>query len=157
MEAIKAHMATANVLHGDETSWRMQARGENGDGQRAWLWVGVSDAAVLIRIDPKRSAVAGMKLFEGMIERRVLVCDRYSAYGVICEELAAQRALCWAHVRRDFLQAAAGAKAKLPWSIKWLDAIGELYRCNKQRVELWNKNLPLGRTKANYSTVRRGN
>ena len=86
VEAIKAHMATANVLHGDETSWRLQARGENGDGQRA---------------------------------------------------------LCWAHVRRDFLQAAAGAKAKLPWSIKWLDAIGELYRCNKQRVELWNKNLPL--------------
>ena len=155
VEAIKAHMATANVLHGDETSWRMQARGENGDGQRAWLWVGVSDAAVLIRIDPKRSAAAGMKLFEGMIERRVLVCDRYSAYGVICEELEAQRALCWAHVRRDFLQAAAGAKAKLPWSIKWLEEIGELYRCNKQRVEQWNENLPLTHQSEQYNRAQR--
>ena len=155
VEAIKAHMSTANVLHGDETSWRMQARGENGDSQRAWLWVGVSDDAVLIRIDPKRSAVAGMKLFEGVIEQRVLVCDRYSAYGVICKELEAQRALCWAHVRRDFLQAAAGAEDKLPWSIKWLEEIGELYRCNKQRVEQWNENLPLTHQSEQYNRAQR--
>ena len=142
VEAIRVHLASVGVVRGDETSWRIQARGEMDESQHAWLWVCVRDDAMVMHIDAKRSAVAGMKLFEGLIENSVLVCDRYSAYSLICEELEAQRALCWAHAQRDFLQAVTGDKDKLPWLAQWLQAIGDLYGCNEQRLKHWDASLP---------------
>ena len=63
--AIRAHLVTARVLQGDETSWRVQQRRRDGASGRAWLWVGQSHDAVWFHIDPRRSLQAALKVFEG--------------------------------------------------------------------------------------------
>ena len=63
-QAIRAHLVTARVLQGDETSWRVQDSRRDGGGRRAWLWVGRSRDAVWFHIDPERSRKAALKVFE---------------------------------------------------------------------------------------------
>jgi transposase len=52
-------------------------------------------------------------------------------------------AFCWAHVRRDFLEIAAGYPALKEWALDWVDDIGTLYHLNHQRLAQWQKELPL--------------
>jgi len=52
-------------------------------------------------------------------------------------------AFCWAHVRRDFLDNAKAWPALATWMHAWVDAIGELYHLNAQRLEVWDDALPL--------------
>ena len=109
-EAILAHQNKAALRHADETSWRVQElRGEDRSS-RAWLWVSVSNDAVSFHIDPSRSAEAAQKLFaEGLLDT-VIVCDRYSAYKRLARlrEGKVTLAFCWSHMRRDFVECAAG-------------------------------------------------
>ena len=74
----------------------------------------------------------------------VLVCDRYSAYKCLakdCDDLIF--AFCWAHVRRDFLQAARSWPALARWMFTWVEDIRELYRLNAVRLEAWDETLPV--------------
>ena len=68
------------MLHGDETTWRVQALREKGRSSRAWLWTSLSADAVSFHIDPSRSAEAAQKLFAAAVPHTVLVFDRYRAY-----------------------------------------------------------------------------
>ena len=95
--AIRAHMVTARVLQGDETSWRVREDRRGGGGRRAWLWVGQSADAVWFHIDPHRSCEAARKVFEGVQPGTVLVSDRYSSYTALAGELGLAPAYCWAH------------------------------------------------------------
>ena len=52
-------------------------------------------------------------------------------------------ASCWAHVRRDFLNAARSWPALAPWMWKWIEAIRTLYRLNTARLAVWDATLPL--------------
>jgi len=54
-------------------------------------------------------------------------------------------AFCWAHVRRDFLDAARSYATDEAWMFQWVAAIGELYHLNQQRLDHWNKARPLSR------------
>ncbi len=100
----------ALLLHGDETSWRVQARGEQGHNPRCWLWACLTADAVRFRVDPARSAAAAKVLFGplGRTRRAVLVCDRYAAYDKLVRDHAGQLelAICWDHARRDFVRLA---------------------------------------------------
>ena len=109
-EAILAHQSKAALRHADETSWRVQElRGEDRSS-RAWLWTSVSSDAVCFHIDPSRSAEAAHKLFAEALPYTVIVCDRYSAYKRLVRLLGGLviLAFCWSHVRRDFIECAAG-------------------------------------------------
>ena len=44
-------------------------------------------------------------------------------------------AFCWAHVRRDFLDAAKKYTELEDWALFWVDKIGELYHINNQRCK----------------------
>ena len=59
--------------------------------------------------------------------------DRYKAYTFL-EDLL-DLAYCWAHVRRDFLEARSDAKDR-EWADGWVDSIGRLYQLNKVRMAL---------------------
>ena len=111
-EAILAHQNTAALRHADETSWRVQELRSDDRSSRAWLWVSASSAAVCFRIDPSRSAEAAHKLFAGALLYTVIVCDRYSAYKRLVSLLGGLviLAFCWSHVRRDFIECAAGPR-----------------------------------------------
>ena len=135
-EAILAHQNKAALRHADETSWRVQElRGEDRSS-RAWLWVSVSNDAVSFHIDPSRSAEAAQKLFGDALLDTVIVCDRYSAY----KRLARRRegkvtlAFCWSHMRRDFVECAAGQVRLTDWCQGWIERIASIYRLNEARL-----------------------
>ena len=45
-------------------------------------------------------------------------------------------AFCWAHVRRDFIDAQRGDPELEKWSATWVNRIGRLYHLNSQRLEV---------------------
>ena len=135
--AILEHQNGTAVRHGDETGWRIQSLSRLGRSQRAWLWVSVGAATVYFHIDPSRSAEVAKKLFgaaEGVV---YLVCDRYTAYLKLARELDGKVILCWcwAHVRRDFIQCAAGQVRLTRWCQEWIERIASIYRLNGARLE----------------------
>ncbi len=136
-EAILAHQNTAALRHADETSWRVQELRGDDCSSRAWLWTSVSSDAVCFHIDPSRSAEAALKLFAEALPDTIIVCDRYSAYKRLVRLLGdmAILAYCWAHQRRDFVEAAAGQPRLEQWCQGWVGRIAEIYRLNGERLE----------------------
>ena len=136
-EAILAHQSKAALRHADETGWRVQElRGEDRSS-RAWLWTSVSSDAVCFHIDPSRSAEAAHKLFAEALPYTVIVCDRYSAYKRLVRLLGGLviLAFCRSHVRRDFIECAAGQVELTQWCQGWIELIASLYRLNAARLE----------------------
>ena len=155
--AIAERQAAAHVAHGDETSWTIHARGERGDSPRCWLWVCLTADAVRLRVDPSRSAAAARELFAGLgAEAPVhLVCDRYAAYAKLAREEPERfvPALCWAHARRDFVDATVGRPQLGKWSGRWLERIAALYRGGAERARHWDRALPVGRQGAAFANA----
>ena len=135
--AILAHQNKAALRHADETGWRVQElRGEDRSS-RAWLWTSVSSDAVCFHIDPSRSAEAAHKLFGKALLGTVIVCDRYSAYKRLARLLGGLVTLawCWSHMRRDFIDCAAGQVDLTDWCRGWIERIVGIYRLNEARLE----------------------
>ena len=141
-EAIGVHQQQARVVHGDETSWVVHVRAEADANPRCWLWACLSRDAVLFRVDPSRSAVAAEQLFGalGRDRRVVLVCDRYSAYVKLAREHPGQfeLAVCWVHVRRDFVTLGRKRPDLQAWVEGIVARIGKLYQRNAERLAAWD-------------------
>ena len=141
--AILAHQNKAALRHADETGWRVQElRGEERSS-RAWLWTSVSSDAVCFHIDPSRSAEAAHKLFGKALLGTVIVCDRYSAYKRLARLLGGLVTLawCWSHMRRDFIDCAAGQVDLTDWCRGWIERIAGIYRLNEARLEHYDPGL----------------
>ena len=141
--AILAHQNKAALRHADETGWRVQElRGEERSS-RAWLWTSVSSDAVCFHIDPSRSAEAAHKLFGEALLGTVIVCDRYSAYKRLARLLGGLVTLawCWSHMRRDFIDCAAGQVDLTDWCRGWIERIAGIYRLNEARLEHYDPGL----------------
>ena len=135
-EAIRAHQNAVALRHADETTWRVQALRAEGRSARAWLWTSVGNDTVYFHMDPSRSAEAARTLFGELRSGTVIVCDRYSAYKKLARLLGGTVILqfCWAHVRRDFIQCAAGQADLAGWCGAWLGRIAAIYRLNDARL-----------------------
>ena len=142
-EAILAHQNEAVVRHADETSWRVRELAGDDRTNRAWLWTSVSHDAVCFHIDGSRSAEAAEKLFAGIVVCAVIVCDRYSAYKKLARMLGGLVILsfCWSHMRRDFIEAAAGQARLTQWCQEWVERIAEIYRLNDDRLKHYDPAL----------------
>ncbi len=142
-DAILAHQNNAVLRHADETTWRVQALREAGRSSRAWLWISVGHDAVYFRIDPSRSAEAAHELFAEARPSTVIVCDRYSACKRLARLLGGRVILsfCWAHIRRDFIKAAAGQDELTGWCREWTRRIASIYRLNKTRLAEYDPGL----------------
>jgi len=92
---------------------------------------------------PSRSGDIPIDYFSGLdkrLEQVIVVCDRYSGYKRLARENAViVLAFCWAHVRRDFLDAARSWPDLQSWMFSWIETIGELYTRNAQRLEQWDE------------------
>ena len=141
--AILAHQNKAALRHADETGWRVQELRREERSSRAWLWTSVSSDAVCFRIDPSRSAEAAQKLFGEALLGTVIVCDRYSAYKRLVRLLGGLviLAFCWSHVRRDFIDCAAGQVDLTDWCRGWIERIAGIYRLNEARLEHYDSGL----------------
>ncbi len=140
--AIAAHQEQALLVHGDETSWVVHVRAEEGQNPRCWLWACLTADAVRFRVDPARSAEAAAKLFGklGRTHKVVLVCDRYSAYVRLAREHPEQFeiAICWVHARRDFVTLGRQREDLKQWAEGLLERIGKLYQLNAERLAEWD-------------------
>ncbi len=83
----------AEVVHADETTWRLA-------GAQQWLWVAAAALVACYRIDPSRSQKAAKALlgenFGGFV-----VSDRYAGYHFLD---ILQQQLCWCHVIRQLVE-----------------------------------------------------
>ena len=145
LEALYCKQMTEQLFHNDETRWEVFVAIEGKVGTRWYLWVTRSPSVIFYCIDPSRSAAVPGAHFAGLQNDKVIiVCDRYSAYKKLAR-LAANilLAFCWAHVRRDFLDAGRAFPELEEWALQWKERIGMLYHLNGLRLEHWNPEHPL--------------
>jgi transposase len=136
LEAIKEKILNENYWHVDETTWKVFQTIEGKSGYGWYLWVVRSESAVVYLLDPSRSSKVP-KGFFGEKARGTIICDRYSAYKKLVREvLTLVLAFCWAHVRRDFLEAGRKYPKLERWGADWVERIGWLYHLNHQRLEV---------------------
>ncbi|MDP2811234.1 MAG: IS66 family transposase [Rhodocyclaceae bacterium] len=144
IEALYCHQMGEPLFNGDESRWEVFVQVDGKSGSRWYLWVFRSASVIFYSLDPSRSAAVPGAHFAGLQAQRViLVCDRYSAYKKLARLSAAiLLAFCWAHVRRDFLEAGRSLPELEAWALAWKGRIGTLYHLNRQRLEHWQSELP---------------
>ncbi|SEH08481.1 IS66 family transposase [Candidatus Venteria ishoeyi] len=145
LEALYIRQMGEKIFHNDETRWEVFVEIEGKVGSRWYLWVTRSQSVIFYCIDPSRSATVPGAHFAGLQNDLVIIiCDRYSAYKKLAR-LADNiiLAFCWAHVRRDFLDAGRAFAELNEWGLDWKERIGNIYHLNKLRLEHWNPELPL--------------
>jgi transposase len=134
---------TEELFHNDETGWKVFEAIEGKVGYRWYLWVTQSPSVVYYVMAPSRSGDIPIEYFSGLdkrLEQVIVVCDRYSGYKRLARENPViLLAFCWAHVRRDFLDAAKSWPDLQSWMFSWVETIGELYALNAQRLEHWDQ------------------
>jgi len=90
---LRTAVRQAEVVHADETSWRLA-------GAQQWLWLAASALVACYRIDPSRSQRAAKELlgegFGGFV-----ISDRYAGYHFLD---VLQQQLCWSHVLRQMVE-----------------------------------------------------
>jgi transposase len=91
VEEARAAVQQADVVNLDETGWRQERK-------RAWLWTVVAAGLTVFHIDSSRGGTA-VEAVLGAEFGGVVGSDRWSAYNRFPAE---RRALCYAHLKRDF-------------------------------------------------------
>jgi transposase len=118
-EALSERARTNEVMHADETWWRMMDRSSS---KKWWAWCLATDDTVFYRILDSRSADAARKLIGDY--KGVIVCDGYGAYDAFSRAGPLTLAHCWAHARRKFVE----IETFYPQECgEILDLIGRLY------------------------------
>ncbi len=144
-QALVERQVASDFSQADETRWMVFAEREGKQGYRWWLWVFLSDEAVVFRLDPSRSH----EIPEGHFPKDatlVLMVDRYSAYKAMVQVKQGGIVLvfCWAHVRRDFVEVGKGWPELQEWALAWLRRIRELYQQNRRRLEAESDSVEFG-------------
>jgi transposase len=88
---VRAAVQQAVEVNIDETSWRQEKH-------RAWLWAAVTPNLTAFLVDRSRGGAA-LEALLGEQFGGVVGSDRWSVYKRFPAE---RRALCWAHLKRDF-------------------------------------------------------
>jgi transposase len=133
-DQLVAHSRTAKHWHADETGWKNFILSEEKQSFNWWLWVFASNQTVVYVLDSTRSASVPLKHL-GEDAEGILSSDRYSAYNKLTHETEGLRnSFCWAHVRRDFIDAGKAFTFLVDWADRWVNMIGELYLCNRERL-----------------------
>jgi hypothetical protein len=125
----------------DETRWAVFVKVEGKGTHRWWLWVVVSSKVRLYILSPSRGSGVPKEFFGYDPEQErcrwtgSLMVDRFSSYKFLVPLL--RLSFCWVHVRRDFVEAQAGAQDdQVAWAQGWIERIGALYQLNGRRLEL---------------------
>jgi transposase len=144
-DALYSHQMTEDRFHNDESSWKVFESIDGKVGNRWWLWVSRSTSVVFFQIAPGRSTEVPVGHFKNIKHQKIIiVCDRYSAYKSLAKQLAfIILAFCWAHVRRDFLDAGKKYPDLEEWVLSWVEKIGELYHINNLRSKEFDQKLPI--------------
>jgi transposase len=134
-DALVERSQQQKLWHADETRWLVFATVEGKVGYRWYLWVFHAAEVVVFVLASGRSHHVPED-YLGPVEEGILVVDRYAAYQALAQVKDGRilLAFCWAHVRRDFLEAARSWSELQAWALGWVEGIGELYRRNDARL-----------------------
>lgn len=122
---------SAEVVHADETGWRLQ-------GNQQWLWLAASSLVACFRIDGSRSQRAAKELL-GQDFGQIAVTDRYRGYLWLD---TVQRQLCWAHVIRQ-LASLSERPGAVRLGTRLLKVAGEVFDIHRSYTESENTDLAL--------------
>jgi len=144
-DALFKQQMTEDRFHNDESGWKVFEAIDGKVGNRWWLWLSRSSSVVFFQIAPGRGTDVPLEHYKHMHNKKIIVvCDRYSSYKSLAKQLLfIILAFCWAHVRRDFLNAACKYPKLKEWTLIWVEMIGELYHINNLRCKYFDKKLPL--------------
>jgi transposase len=126
--AIRSEVVGSNVLHADETPWRML----EGHAKKSWyLWAFGSSIGVYYEANSSRSSEGAERILKDS-SAEFLMVDGYTGYKKAHREVQAKHLIahCWAHARRKFIE----AEKNDPRALVAIELIGKLYAL--QRVEL---------------------
>jgi transposase len=139
-EALRTHNQQQQHWHGDETRWQGFATVEGKVGYQWYLWLVLSAEAAFFVLAAGRSHDVPEEVL-GDDARGIFNADRYSAYSAMKQVKEGQviLALCWAHQRRDFIEAERGHPELHAWASAWLERIAALYQLNEARLRGWQK------------------
>ena len=146
--AMKTQQSKETLFHNDETTWKVFEAVEGKIGYKWYLWVTRSVSVISFTVATGRSTAVIEGCFKDhQTEQMIIVCDRYTAYKKFARDnpKLVLLAFCWAHVRRDFLDAARSYPEDENWMFEWVNAIGQLYHFNKKRLEQWDKGKELSK------------
>ena len=154
-QAIGQHCQAATHWHADETGWKVFVKVEEKPDHKRTLWVYRSSEAIFFAIALTKGAKEAEAFF-GPDAEGILNADRASNYKALTavKQGTLLLAFCWAHTRRDFLDAVRGDPEQQDWAEPWIARIGELFHLNKQRVAAWEKD-PRGPEFAEHDAVLR--
>lgn len=117
-DALGDHVAAAELIHIDETTWPILKKGN----KKWWVWTFTSYDASYMCIDPSRGHQVPKKVLEG--SEAIIVVDAYGAYKklvTVCPSL--RSILCWSHARRKFFD----AEKSYPQAAEALDIMEDLF------------------------------
>ena len=123
----------------DETRWQVFIEEPGKTSHRWWLWVVVTKMTRLYILSPSCSGAVPKEYFgydaqNGTIDfHKQVMVDRYKAYEFL--KCLLDLAYCWAHLRRDFIEAGRDDK-DCQWADDWVARIDWLYALNKARLAL---------------------
>lgn len=153
--AFNRQQMTEDRFHNDESSWKVFEHIEGKTGNKWWLWVSRSEAVVFFQITPGRGSDVPVQYFGNtQREKIIVICDRYSAYKALANRLSSIiLAFCWAHVRRDFLDAAKKYPELENWAFFWVEMIAALYHINNRRRKEFDPELSIRKQTPSFNDL----
>lgn len=117
-DALRLHVVDSPLVHADETRWRLL----KGDSKTWWVWSISRGNAVHYQLHPTRGHEVAVEMLDGF--NGILMVDDYAGYQAAIKLLPnAKIVLCWAHVRRRFVE----AKENYPECEEALELLGQLF------------------------------
>jgi transposase len=133
-EAMCAEVKSGSYLHGDESLVRLWQKG-GCHTSYLWVYVGGESRVAVFDYRDSRGSDAPRAFLKGTAPGTYLMIDGYAGYDKAVEKYKLTAMLCMAHVRREFLEAAAVGDHK-DFALRVVRLIGRLYRierCATQR------------------------
>jgi transposase len=136
-EALREHLRQQHHWHGDETRWQVFATQEGKVGYQWYLWL-VLSAEVAVFVLAAGHAHDVPEELLGPDAHGLFNTDRYAAYPAMqqVKDGHITLALCWAHLRRDFIKAERGRPQLHAWASRWLQRIAQVYQLNAARLQV---------------------
>lgn len=125
-------------IHIDETVVQVLKEKDKAPTSQSYMWVqagGLPDKPVVIfDYDPSRSGKVPVRLLHDY--RGYLMTDAYDGYNQLAQTEGIERLVCWAHVRRRFVEAVkVQPKGKRGRADEAVDLIRKLYRIESEHKD----------------------
>lgn len=123
------------LIHMDETVVQVLKEPGKAPTSHSYMWVQTGGPPerpiILYDYDPSRKSAVPVRLLEGF--QGYLMTDGYEGYNALATSAHIEHLVCWAHVRRRFVEAArVQPKGKRGKADEAIDLIGQLYGIERQ-------------------------